>query len=113
MSATIDTATLRDWISRGAEFYLVDMLPSEAYRRAHLPGAVNLVSDDIEAEAPVRLPQRDRTVVVYCASAGCRRSGKAAARLERLGYRDVRDYVEGRRAREQAGYPTESGHGPG
>jgi rhodanese-related sulfurtransferase len=108
MTATIDTETLHDWIERGADFVLVDTLPGSVYRRHHIPGAINIVSDDIEVEAPERLPDRDRTVVVYCTSERCRRSEKAAARLERLGYRDVRDYVEGRRDWEDAGYAVDA-----
>lgn len=108
MTQTIDTETLHDWIERGAEFVLVDTLPASAHRRHHIPGAINIVSDDIETEAPRRLPDPERTVVVYCTSARCRRSEKAAARLRRLGYRDVRDYVEGRREWEEAGYAVDS-----
>lgn len=112
MAGSIDGATLRDWMSRGADFCLVDTLPHDVYARHHIPGAISIVSDEIETRAPVRLPERDRTVVVYCTSERCRRSEKAAARLERLGYRDVREYVEGRRDWEDAGYPVESGADP-
>jgi len=109
MTQTIDTATLKAWLDRGEAFDLVDTLPAEAYQRAHIPGAINIVSDDIETEAPRRLTDWDRPVVVYCTNEGCKRSEKAAARLERLGYRDVRDYVEGRRGWEDEGHPVESG----
>lgn len=109
MTTAVDRDTLYDWIQRGADFVLVDTLPREPYERGHLPGAIHIVSDDIETEAPRRLPEPDRTVVVYCASTQCKRSEKAAARLEDMGYRDVRDYVEGRKDWEAAGLPVESG----
>ncbi|MEF8834112.1 MAG: rhodanese-like domain-containing protein [Halofilum sp. (in: g-proteobacteria)] len=113
MSATIDRATLAEWIERGAAFDLVDTLPAGPYARHHLPGAIHIVSDDIKAEAPRRLPDRDRTVVVYCGSAACQRSAKAAARIDRLGYRDVREYIDGRRDWEAAGLPLQTGTDPG
>ncbi len=109
MAQTIDAATLKAWLDRGEAFDLVDTLPAAVYERAHIPGAINIVSDDIEAEAPRRLTDPDRPVVVYCTNERCKRSEKAAARLERLGYRDVRDYVEGRRDWEDEGYPVASG----
>lgn len=112
MPTPIDRDTLREWMRRGADFELVDVLPRVPYERHHLPGAIHIVSDDIETEAPCRLPARDRTMVVYCGSTRCRRSEKAAARLERLGYTDVREYVEGRRDWEAAGMPLESGPDP-
>lgn len=113
MAQRIGRKTLHEWIRRGADFVLVDTLPQGPYERHHLPGAIHIVSDDIETQAPRRLPDRGRTVVVYCASTACRRSQKAARRLERLGYRDVREYVEGRRDWQDAGYPLEDGADPG
>lgn len=112
MATTIDRATLADWIERSAAFNLVDTLPAQPYARHHLPGAIHIVSDEIETEAERRLPDKDRTVVVYCGSTACQRSAKAAARLERLGYRDVREYVEGRQDWQAAGLPVESGADP-
>lgn len=113
MAQRIDRETLRDWIRRGVDFALVDTLPPGPYERHHLPGAIHIASDDIETQAPRRLPDRGRTVVVYCASAACKRSEKAARRLDRLGYRDVREYVEGRRDWQDAGYPLAHGADPG
>ena len=112
MPQAIDRHTLADWIERGADFDLVDTLPAEPYARHHLPGAIHIRSDDIEVEAPRRLPDRVRTVVVYCGSTACQRSTKAAHRLERLGYTDVREYVEGRQDWQAAGLPTASGADP-
>ena len=112
MADTIDRSTLPDWISRGADFELIDTLPAAPDQRHHLPGAIHIVSDDIETEAPRRLPDRDRTVVVYCGSTACQRSSKAAARLDRLGYRDVREYVEGRQDWQAASLPVENGPDP-
>ena len=112
MAETIDRATLAEWIRRGAAFDLVDTLPRAPYERHHLPGALHIVSDDIETEAPRRLPDRRRTVVVYCGSTRCQRSAKAAARLDRLGYSDVREYVEGRQDWEAAGLALDTGADP-
>ena len=109
MAGTITRETLQEWMRRGADFDLVDTLPRAAYERHHLPEAIHIASDDIETEAPRRLPDRGRTVVVYCGSTACKRSEKAATRLDALGYRDVREYVEGRQDWETAGLPVESG----
>lgn len=96
--AKIDTATLRDWQRQHREITLVDTLPAAAFAKGHLPGAINIVSDDILAEAPRRLPDRQATIVVYCASENCQRAGRAAERLARLGYTEVYHYVGGKKA---------------
>ena len=104
---TIDTATLRDWQARGLTFLLVDNLPADSFAKGPLPGAINIVSDDILDEAPRRLPDKQATIVVYCASEDCKRAGKAAERLARLGYTEVYHYVGGKRAWLAEGLPLE------
>ena len=47
---------------------LVETLPTPYFRHTHLPGALNLPPDEIEARAPVLLPDKDAAIVVYCAS---------------------------------------------
>jgi len=96
-------------LRRDEALILVDTLPTSAYRKGHLPGAINILSDDILAQAPHRLPNRDAQIVVYCANGPCRRSDRAAERLIRLGYSNVRDYHEGKAGWLAAGLPLETG----
>ena len=90
---------------RLAEVTLVDATPSRAYRRRHLPGAVNLPPDRVPALAPVLLPDLDAEIVVYCGSWLCRSSDRAAAELRALGYVNVRVYRGGRADWWRAGLP--------
>lgn len=95
---TININTLRDWLLHGKDFILVDTLPADTFAEGHLPGAINIVSDDILDEAPRRLPDKQAIILVYCASEDCKRAGKAAERLARLGYTNVYRYRGGKRA---------------
>jgi rhodanese-related sulfurtransferase len=47
---------------------LVEILNSEYYENAHLPGAVNLPLDRLGELAPKILPDKDADIVVYCMS---------------------------------------------
>lgn len=107
MIRTIDTTTLQNWLDAQRDFILVDTLPASAFAAGHLPGAVNLVSDDILAQAAERFPDREATLVVYCASATCKRAGLAAERLERLGYGAAYHYVGGKKDWIAAGLALE------
>jgi rhodanese-related sulfurtransferase len=78
------------------------------YRKAHLPGAINIPHDRVDELAPRLLPDKTAAIVVYCANAPCKNSGIAAARLVELGYRDVRDYHEGKQDWIEAGLPVET-----
>jgi rhodanese-related sulfurtransferase len=105
---TITRAELRASIDRGG-VTVVEALPLEYYRKAHLPGALHLPHTEVARLAPALLPNRDAAIVVYCASADCPNSGIAAEALGALGYRDVRVYVEGKQDWIAAGHPVGSG----
>lgn len=105
---TIDTDTLRDWQKQRRVFTLVDTLPADTFAEGHLPDAINIVSDDIVDEAPRRLPDKQATIVMYCASESCKRAGLAAERLADLGYSQIIHYVGGKKAWVAAGLPLES-----
>lgn len=101
----------RDEVQAGLDagtITLVDALPESYYSQQHLPGALNLVAEDVEARAGLLLPDRHAAVVTYCSNRACQNSGQVAAGLERLGYTDVRKYAEGIQDWVGAGLPTES-----
>jgi len=104
---TIDTTTLLDWQSRGLDFILIDTLPADAFAKMYLPRAINIVSDDIMDEAPRRLSDKHANLVVYCASDNCKRAGRAAKRLDSLGYTEVYYYIGGKKAWQAAGLSLE------
>ncbi len=104
----ISREALKARIDRGDAFVLLDTLPEAAYRKGHLPGAINIPSDDIIDDAPRRIPDRDTEVVVYCANGPCKRSRLAAERLVELGYHRVRDYHEGKADWIDADLPVET-----
>ena len=109
MAQPITRDELKARLESGSPPLLVGALPEQYFRKEHLPGAVNVPHDQIDALAPRVLPDKDAEIVTYCASTTCRNSGLAAKRLEALGYTNVREYVEGKADWIEAGLPTESG----
>ena len=87
---------------------LIEALPAKYYNPGHLPGAINVNYDEIEAAAD-RLPA-DKTaeIVTYCASETCPNSHKAAEALARLGYSNVSVYSGGKKDWTEAGLPLET-----
>ena len=69
MVETISREELRAKIERGDDFLLVETLPEEYYRRTHLPGAVNLPTEEVGERADEFIPHREAEIVVYCMSA--------------------------------------------
>ncbi len=102
----------RDELQAGIEartLVVIDALPESNYRQQHLPGAVNLVADDVAERADQLLPDRAAAIVTYCSNAACRNSTEVGVKLRQLGYRNVRKYAEGIQDWVEAGLPTESG----
>ena len=60
---TVTREELKERMDRGDEFVLVETLPEQAFRRAHLPGAVNL--DDMD-KIPTLLPDKGAEIITYC-----------------------------------------------
>lgn len=69
---------------------LLDVRTEEEYDEGHIPGAINLPNEDIEADAPEALPDKDQLILVYCRSG--RRSKQAAEKLAMLGYTHVLEF---------------------
>jgi rhodanese-related sulfurtransferase len=49
-------------------FYLIDVLPHESYVNRHIPGAIGIPLEYLEAHAEELLPDLDVEVISYCAS---------------------------------------------
>ena len=108
MTATITRTDLQAALDAGT-VTVVDALPESYYAQAHLPGAVNLVLDDVAGSAARLLPDKDAAVVTYCSNTACANSGQVADALTRLGYTNVRKYAKGIQDWSEAGLPIESG----
>jgi rhodanese-related sulfurtransferase len=89
---------------------LVEVLPQQSFRTAHLPGAVNVPFDDqFDLHIQDAVPDRNIPVIVYCADRKCRLSPQAAEHLDRLGYTKVFDYKAGKADWQKAGLQVERG----
>ena len=60
---TITREELEEKINRGDDFILAETLPAQAFRHAHLPGAINLEDMD---QVPELLPDKDAEIITYC-----------------------------------------------
>ncbi|AKK01236.1 MULTISPECIES: rhodanese-like domain-containing protein [Pseudomonas] len=75
------------------DFVLVDVRGPSAYERGHVPGAINLPTRTLTAQALAAYPKAT-LFVVYCAGPHCNGANKAAVRLATLGY-PVKEMIGG------------------
>lgn len=111
MAQNISREELKTIITSGTKQTIVEALPRKYYEAEHLPGAINIPHDDVQAVASQLIPDKSEPVIVYCASAECQNSHIAAEVLRGLGYINVYEYTEGKKGWKEAGLPLEIGEG--
>lgn len=105
---TISREELMQKMERSEDFALVEVLSPQSYEDFHLPGAINVpLGDGFEDRIQAALPDKRRTVVVYCMDEECQASPTAARRMEELGYEHVYDYAAGKQDWRAAGLRVE------
>jgi len=108
MAKTIDRTELEHAIDSN-EVTVVETLRDEHFEQGHLPGAIHIHFEAVGEQAPELLPDKDAAIVTYCSNTACRNSGVAAAKLEAMGYTNVRKYAEGKEDWQAAGLTLEAG----
>jgi rhodanese-related sulfurtransferase len=103
-----DVHSVRERLSAGEEFALVDVREESEWARGHLPRAVHLSRGVIERDIEERFPDKNATLVLYCG--GGYRSALAADNLQKMGYTKVSSMDGGWRGWTEARYPTEVGN---
>jgi rhodanese-related sulfurtransferase len=100
----VDAAELMERLNDGSVIVL-DVRPEEEYRAGHIPGALSVPVDALEA-ALQTLP-RDWEIVAYCRGPYCVFSDKAVALLGSRGFR-ARRLRQGLPDWRAAGFPVEN-----
>ncbi len=87
---------------------IVDVRTQEEYEKKHVLGAICVPLEDIRADKLDKLPDKNKTLMIYCWTG--RRSEDASALLVKQGYKNVYDFgglvdwpgeVEGAEARKK------------
>jgi len=87
-----DPSEVHEDLQAGAPIVVLDVRGSDAYRKAHVPGAIDLPYTDVDAERVAALPEG--LIVTYCWGPGCNAAVQAAAKIAALG-RPVKEMIGG------------------
>lgn len=87
-----------------AGYALVNVLDTKLYERDHIPSSINIPRDDVD-EFEQRF-EKDKDIIVYCASPDCEASPEVARELTKRGFRHVYDYEKGMSDWRMAGHPV-------
>ena len=100
-----DSADLYIALQSSEPVVVIDTRSEAAYRREHIPGAINLPHSRMNRETTAHL-DRNLTYVTYCDGIGCNASTKGAMNLALLGF-TVKELLGGLDWWKRDGYATE------
>jgi rhodanese-related sulfurtransferase len=94
---TITTEQLRERIDDINDVTVINTLPEESFEKTKIEGSINIPQElpDFTDRVERVVRNKDAEIVVYCASARCDSSSKAAEKLERAGFTNVYEYEPG------------------
>src|SRR5262249_5513939 len=102
----ISRAALSEALLSRSPPVVIEALDRKYYDSGHIPTARMLPPADTGKAASI-VADKEQAIVVYCASATCQNSHRAAADLERQGYRNVAVYAGGKADWVEAGLRLE------
>ena len=87
---TISSTEAQQMIEENKDVLILDVRTAAEYESGHIPNAVNLSNEDIQAGKVDSLKDKSQLIMVYCRSGN--RSRQAAQKLAELGYTNVVDF---------------------
>jgi adenylyltransferase/sulfurtransferase len=97
---------VRQRMSNGGGYTLVDVREKEEYREGHLPGAVSVPRGFLDMRIEEAVPDKNAPIILYCA--GGTRSLLAGRTLRELGYTNLVSMAGGFTAWKNAGHPWQA-----
>jgi len=100
---------LKKKLDNKEDIAVIDTLGEMSYERAHLPRAVMIDGHEADFVGKVEkmFPDKNKEIVVYCASFSCPLSGASANKLMGVGYKNVSAFEGGLMDWAEAGYDFE------
>ena len=87
---------LHKMINDGANFTLIDARPDKSFREGHIPGAISMPAEDVNAETlAIQADNMDKRLVFYCTGLNGSASHIGAAKAIGAGYKYVYEYSGG------------------
>ena len=87
---TISSTEAQQMIEEHKDALILDVRTAAEYESGHIPNAINLSNEDIQAGKVHSLKDKSQLIMVYCRSGN--RSRQAAQKLAELGYTNVVDF---------------------
>jgi rhodanese-related sulfurtransferase len=95
MRQSVSGPYIKKLLDEKANFMLIDARPKRAFDKGAIPGAVNISDTDFDKHVDKLPADKTTPLIYYCGGLECVLSDKSADKARKLGYTDVKTYVEG------------------
>jgi rhodanese-related sulfurtransferase len=100
----ISTSQLKDWMTTGQKFTLIDVREDNEWAAGHALTALHIPLYTLSGKIGTVAPDKTARIVLYCL--GGMRSGAAAGSLQKMGYTNVFSLTGGFKNYQLAGLPS-------
>ncbi|BAN34986.1 rhodanese-like protein [Sulfuricella denitrificans skB26] len=91
----VSAAYIKKLQDEKANFMLIDARPKRTFDKGAIPGAVNISDSEFDKHVDKLPADKAASLIYYCGGLECVLSVKSAEKARKLGYTDVKTYVEG------------------
>jgi rhodanese-related sulfurtransferase len=101
----VSTSQLRDWMTAGQAFTLIDVREDNEWQAGHAATAIHISRWTLSGKIGTVVPDKTARIVLYCL--GGVRSAAAAEALQKMGYTNVFSLTGGFKNYQLAGLPMQ------
>ncbi|MDP2827627.1 MAG: rhodanese-like domain-containing protein [Sulfuricellaceae bacterium] len=92
---SVSAAYIKKLLDEKANFMLIDARPKRVFDKGAIPGAVHISDTEFDKHVDKLPADKATPLIYYCGGLECVLSDKSAEKARKLGYSDVKTYVEG------------------
>ena len=92
---SVSAAYIKKLLDEKASFMLIDARPKRVFDKGAIPGALNISDTEFDKHIDKLPADKATPLVYYCGGLECVLSNKSAEKARKLGYSNVKTYVEG------------------
>lgn len=95
MGQAVSAAYIKKLLDEKANFMLIDARPKRVFDKGAIPGSVHISDSEFDKHVDKLPADKATPLIYYCGGLECVLSVKSAEKARKLGYTDVKTFVEG------------------
>ena len=103
--AEVTAEDLKRHMEAGGDLMVINVLDKKYFDDCHIKGSMSVPLDDLKSQAASW--DKNKKIVVYCASYQCSASREAFKLLDEMGFTNIAAYEGGMKEWHEKGYPTQ------